>query len=450
MITNPQRHGSPRFLDLYSGCGGFSLGLMMAGWTGVLGIEKERHAFESLSRNLIYGSVGYKYEWPNWLPKRNLTVGTFARKYRKQILTLRGKVDLLIGGPPCQGFSMAGKRKKDDPRNLMFRHYIQIVSLIRPKLVVLENVRGIDIQFEKRSRNKPKRHSKPFSYRIIRALENIGYLTTAGDVCATNFGVPQNRTRYFIFGFDRQALGSIDPNLFNQDGQLSPFKLLNSSRIDFLKAKNLPSSRPVTVQEALSDLATAGRKRIECVDSPGFFQLVYTKPRSSYQRLLHGDLNGVTPNSMRLVNHRQDTVERFEMILRTCRKGVLLSQHDRDRLGLKKHATVPLAAHKPSHTLTTLPDDMLHYSEPRILTVRESARLQSFPDKFEFKGKYTTGGKKRVKECPRYTQVGNAVPPLVAEIIGLVLLRILFEIHPTRKSSSARRSCNAQAKKPKS
>ena len=72
--------------------------------------------------------------------------------------------------------------------------------------------------------------------------------------------------------------------------------------------------------------------------------------------------------------------------------------------------------------MTTLPDDMIHYAEPRILTVREMARLQSFPDWFQFKGKYTTGGDRRTKECPRYTQVGNAVPPLLAEAIGRALL----------------------------
>src|SRR6185295_18339239 len=99
---------------------------------------------------------------------------------------------------------------------------------------------------------------------------------------------------------------------------------------------------------------------------------------------------------------------------------------------MKKHATVVLDANKPSHTLTTLPDDFLHYSEPRILTVRESARLQAFPDWFEFKGNYTTGGKQRVRECPRYTQVGNAVPPLLAEVIGLVLAEIHHAIVQVR------------------
>jgi DNA (cytosine-5)-methyltransferase 1 len=111
---------------------------------------------------------------------------------------------------------------------------------------------------------------------------------------------------------------------------------------------------------------------------------------------------------------------------------VQLSKEDRERLGLSKHCTVPLDPSMPSHTLTTLPDDILHYSEPRILCVREYARLQSFPDWFAFKGKYTTGGDRRVRECPRYTQVGNAVPPFLSECLGLLLQQIvsdLIELH---------------------
>src|SRR5205823_5765211 len=113
--------------------------------------------------------------------------------------------------------------------------------------------------------------------------------------------------------------------------------------------------------------------------------------------------------------------ERFRQIISSCRHGVQLSAADRERFGLKKHCVVPLHAGKPSHTLTTLPDDFLHYSEPRILTVREYARLQSFPDWYDFRGKYTTGGDRRLRECPRYTQAGNAVPPFLAEILGILI-----------------------------
>jgi len=128
------------------------------------------------------------------------------------------------------------------------------------------------------------------------------------------------------------------------------------------------------------------------------------------------------PDSHRFPNHRKETVAKFKKIMRRQR-GKQLSAKEREKLGIGKHAITPLAETQPSHTLTTLPDDLIHYSEPRIFTVREIARLQTFPDWFEFKSKYTTGGKVRKDEVPRYTQVGNAVPPLMAQGIGHGLMK---------------------------
>ena len=102
--------------------------------------------------------------------------------------------------------------------------------------------------------------------------------------------------------------------------------------------------------------------------------------------------------------------------------GKTLSKQVRDRLGMKKHTISVLARGKPSPTLTTLPDDIIHYSEARILTVRECARLQSFPDDFHFVGPYTTGSYRRRYQCPRYSQVGNAVAPRVAEFLGTLII----------------------------
>jgi DNA (cytosine-5)-methyltransferase 1 len=126
--------------------------------------------------------------------------------------------------------------------------------------------------------------------------------------------------------------------------------------------------------------------------------------------------------------HRNDIRERFSLILDTCRRGVQLSPADRERLGIKKKYLTPLDTSSPSHSLTTLPDDLLHYSEPRILTVREYARLQSFPDWYAIMRKYTTGRERRVKECPRYTQVANAFPPFLAEFLGLMLIKVREEV----------------------
>jgi DNA (cytosine-5)-methyltransferase 1 len=108
-------------------------------------------------------------------------------------------------------------------------------------------------------------------------------------------------------------------------------------------------------------------------------------------------------------------------MLAECQPGKKVSAQYRAANDLNKVCIVPMAADQPAATLTTIPDDMIHYSQPRVLTVRECARLQSFPDWFQFKSKYTTGGKRRKVECPRYTQVGNAVPPLLGEALGRAL-----------------------------
>ncbi len=253
---------------------------MMAGWEGAFAIEKDRHAFESLSRNLIEGASGHKYNWPDWLPKEHQRISVFIKRYRKYIASLKGKVDLLVGGPPCQGFSMAGQRRKNDPRNLMFRHYIEFVSLIRPSVVVLENVRGIDIKFntQQSGTKGTTKDSKTFSSRIMDSLRRIGYEPVSGIVDAKNFGVPQTRSRYFIFAFDRKYIHGLDRSLLDQKGRLNPFELLTSTRTTFLASKGLPIDRPVTVRDAISDLRTSRKRLVECVDSSGFRQVVYARP----------------------------------------------------------------------------------------------------------------------------------------------------------------------------
>jgi DNA (cytosine-5)-methyltransferase 1 len=413
-------------MDLFAGCGGLSLGLMMAGWNGLLAVEKDSLAFETLKFNLIDDGHSYAYDWPAWFEKKHCSIGRFVGRYRDQIKSLNGKVTLIAGGPPCQSFSLAGRRDKTDPRNHLFKAYVDIVSLVRPKILLLENVHGIAIAFDKKERScnrKPGRRPKPYSVKIKEALEEIGYRVYPGLIRAVDHGVPQFRPRYIMFG--------IDASLIPEGAALEPFSMLDAQRKEFLGAKGLPVERPVTTREAISDLETAHIQLVDCVDCPGFRQIAYTGPSTFYQQFLHGNLNGVAPNSLRLANHRKETVERFRQILSTCRHGVQLSKEDRERFGLKKHCTVPLDGDKPCHTLTTLPDDLLHYAEPRILTVREFARLQSFPDWFQFKGKYTTGGDRRVKECPRYTQVGNAVPPLLAEALGRTLTELLCRLVPS-------------------
>lgn len=143
-----------------------------------------------------------------------------------------------------------------------------------------------------------------------------------------------------------------------------------------------------------------------------------------------------SPTNLRLARHAEHIVARFEEILEICHKSGRLNTSIppqlRQKYGTKKMALRVADPNMPAPTVTSLPDDLLHYNEPRTLTVRETARLQSFPDWFDFKGKYTTGGNLRRKQVPRFTQVANAVPPLAAEAIGSSLLDYYRELLATR------------------
>lgn len=415
-----------QFIDLFSGCGGLSLGLMNAGWRGIFAVEKSRDAFKTLKHNLIQKgdhNLGKpRFRWPSTLDIQPYEIKSFIRKHKELLHEIQGKVQLVAGGPPCQGFSFAGKRTGNDPRNELFKYHLQIVDIVKPALVLMENVQGIEIVFgvgKKKSKRKRGRPRKSYASRIKGMLEKHDYVVQQHVIKASRFGVPQYRPRYYTLGIRKDLLYQREMPDFG--------KIMNKVRYIFLGKLGLSLFNPVTVSQAISDLKTKGKMIVKCMDPespPGFKEIVYNGPRSCYQKLMHRDLNGRPLNSMRLVNHRRETILRFQLILDTCRKGVGLSDADRERLGLRKTAITPLAPNKPSHTLTTLPDDLLHYAEPRIHTVRENARLQSFPDWFEFRGNYTTGGDRRANECPRYTQVGNAVPPLLAEAIGEALFII--------------------------
>lgn len=397
--------------------------MMQAGGTGLFAVERNAAAFETLSHNLLSNRANRPtYRWPDWLPKTRHDIKELLKDHEEELLALRGTVDAVVGGPPCQGFSLNGDRDMDDPRNQLFRQYLKLVELVQPRVVLLENVRGIDIPFsDKPPQQGPNRHKRvtQFSELIRKKLEAAGYAVFPKLLCAGDFGVPQLRPRFFLVGVSTAACAEVDY-------KPEPFADLKQKRREYLADLGLTKGGRVSVKSALSDLEIAGRELVDCVDSRGFKQPPYRGPRTAYQRQMHvGMAEKKAPNSMRLANHRKETLKRFKKIQSSCRRGVQLSQKDRDRLGLLKHRTYPLAAKRPSPTLTTLPDDVLHYSEPRILTVREYARLQSFPDWYEFKGPYTTGGERRKKQCPRYTQVGNAVPVRLASFLGSILDEIV-------------------------
>jgi len=413
------------FIDLFAGCGGLSLGLLQAGWKGLFAIEKSPLAFATYKHNLIDKKKFY-YEWPSWLPMQATTCSELLANHKSDLAKLSGKVELIVGGPPCQGFSTAGKRNPADPRNKLTEEYLDLVSIIKPTFLVIENVAGFNAKFKKHNADELSIPSDiPYAELVKARLRKLGYQVSSGLVNCSHFGVPQNRIRFLMIC---EYVGIVDDVVKNKDGSLVSDFLM--TRNAFLSSKKLSLVKPVSVKNALSDLEIANKKLIPCNDigSKNFKEAEYIHPkkRSIYQALMRqGMLRGGVPTSRRLANHQEKTVEYFKLLHQICASGKRLTKKTREEMGRKKHSLTLLHPNLPSPTITTLPDDILHYSEPRILTVRENARLQSFPDWFEFQGKYTTGGINRKNECPRYTQVGNAVPPLLAEAIGKIIKTLI-------------------------
>ena len=399
----------PTYIDIFAGCGGLSLGLHNAGWQGLFAVEKNADAFKTLEYNLIE-KVNH-FLWPDWLPKTSHDINVVLKDYKEQLLGLQRKVDLVVGGPPCQGFSMAGRRKENDQRNNLVKSYIKFIKTIQPKIIFFENVKGFTLEFRK---NKDK--GKEYSSYVERALNRAGYYVKGELVNFGEYGIPQKRTRFILVGVRKDV-----PNV-SKDTASQFFSLIKNNRHSFLSKKNLTIE--TTVGDAISDLLRENGE-VDSPDTKSFKAGMYSSIKSSYQQLMRIGVNQCIPDSHRFPKHRPEISSKFQIILDTCKKNKDIDSYTRERFNIKKHTIIPLDEQKKSPTITTLPDDYIHYSEPRILTVREYARIQSFPDWYIFQGKYTTGGNRRTQEVPRYTQIGNAIPPLFGEQVGIILKKMI-------------------------
>jgi DNA (cytosine-5)-methyltransferase 1 len=399
----------PTYIDLFAGCGGLSLGLHSAGWKGLFAIEKSPDAFKTLKHNLI--DHKNHFNWPLWLPKENIEIDKAIKLHKNDLEKLKNKVDLVAGGPPCQGFSMAGRRNENDQRNNLIKSYINFIKIIKPKILFFENVKGFTMEFKK---NKDK--GKEYSTYVENALNRAGYFVKGELVNFGEYGIPQKRTRFILVG--------VRKDLANASKELAEtfFSTIKENRHSFLSEKNLTVD--TNLKDAISDLLKANGLE-ESPDTKNFQAGTYSKIKSSYQTLMREGIENKIADSHRFPKHRPDIIEKFDVILKTCRKNKDIDAKTRERFNIKKHTIIPLDKNDKSPTITTLPDDYIHYSEPRILTVREYARIQSFPDWYQFQGKYTTGGKRRTQEVPRYSQIGNAIPPLFGEQSGLVLKQLI-------------------------
>lgn len=301
----------------------------------------------------------------------HLFVRDIRRLKAEEVTAITGKgVDMVCGGPPCAGFSMLGKRNPTDPRNKLFRQFVRIVKEVRPPFFLMENVEGL-ITMENGK-----------TIRIVEeSFRRLGYNVSRTLVNAADFGVPQARKRIFIFGALDQGIDI---------AQMKPRK------------KGI-----VTASDAISDLDFLG---------PGETSEEYVKPQTTrYQKMIRN-------KSKKLYNHTtskhtKSVIQRFAFMEQGDTAMNIPKEY---RTG--KNIICRLSENKPAKTVTTMPDDYIHYKIDRILSVREMARLQSFNDTYIFLGPRTSGGSRRVNECPQYTQVGNAVPPILAKSVGKWIL----------------------------
>lgn len=464
------------YVDLFAGCGGLSLGLEKAGFKLALAVEKSDMAAETFYHNFI-GRIVDIEKWKKFSSpqtnileqaKEKLVVKELSNVLEcKELLnSLRNQeIDLVAGGPPCQGFSLAGRRNPNDVRNKLPWQFLEFVEAINPKAVVIENVSGMGQNFKKYGK------SSPFNDLKI-ALEQTGrgYKVQPTLLNAMHFGVPQHRPRLMLIALRADISEELGIQTYEQTWK-SEF-----DRIENINFKSRPILAPVathfgenilTVGDAIADLNNRGynRKSNMSVFAKNMREDVKWMPAriaktlaqsSLHNHVLrkHGDLiktrfrlyqylrdqgikvkvlaipklDDITENGCRILITEALEVAKFPA---KSPDGTIIATNMLElvdlvlQLATKKHSQRPLNWSLPSPTVVSLPDDYVHPSEPRTLTVRELARFQSFPDAFEFRAKETTGSMRRRFEVPQYTQVGNAVPPKMAEAVGLNISKIL-------------------------
>lgn len=437
----------PYAIDLFCGAGGCSEGLIQAGFHILFSSDISdmvevtyRHRHEQLG--LIQG----ENTWFERADIRDLT-GECIRKHITDLKIMKGKkmpdIDLMIGGPSCQGFSRAGRRDKSDPRNMLFGEYVRVISEIRPKYIILENVEGfVDMQFMGYKGitgiEYPDGSVTPF---ILRSeLNEIGYHTLEPRILnAADYGVPQRRNRIIFMGYrdgmkppaypeptvknhkyltlkdaigdliiDEKTRETVNPGLrkYQKDSRNGRTPAINGKPIKASKQMNMETPKQVPVVTERFNLFKQGetgtslRKRImeEGIDLSGVPALVHMCAES---------FKMTDEQVIKLFKAKKASDEQVSVLL------------------TKKNIRQRWAEDQPSATVVTIPDDYISPWEDRTFTVREMARCQSFDDSFEFMGKRTTGGLRRRVEVPQYTQVGNAVPPLLAKAVALEILKVL-------------------------
>lgn len=338
-------------LDLFCGCGGLSLGFEQAGYNVLAGIDVWKDALITYQANHQH-SKAIQADLMNILPKEvEKTLGTHS-------------VDVIIGGPPCQGFSIAGKRIIDDERNKLYKSFVRMVEYFKPQAFVMENVPNILTI-----------GNGIIKENVLNDFQELGYNVTTKILLASNYGVPQNRRRAVFVG------------------------LLSGIEYQYPEPTTL---KPVTALEAISDLPEGTMEE----GAP-----YGVAPQNEYQKIIRQGSTGVYNHEITV--HTEQTQRIIAMVPDGGNYKNLPKELQNTR---KVHiAWTRLNSQRPSITIDTGHFHHFHYKYNRVPTVRESARFQSFPDTFVFTGNKTS----------KLKQVGNAVPPMMAKEIALQLKKYL-------------------------
>ena len=347
-------------IDLFAGCGGLSRGFMDAGFDIIVGVDNDQAALNTFAKN-HNGAKALKAD----LSKQE----TFD-----EIVKIAGDrtIDVIIAGPPCQGFSLTGPRNFDDERNKFYLAVIDMVKQYKPKAFIIENVPGMATLYGGQIKNE-----------ILKRFREMGYNIDCKILCAADYGVPQIRKRLIFMGI-RKDLG--EPRF--PEPQFTP----DNYR---------------TCRDAVSDLPSL-------VDCLGEEESRYSQePITEYQKIMRGSCK-VLHNHLG-TNHTQMVKDTIALVPEGGNYKDLPEGWGESR---KFHmAWTRLNGNAPARTVDTGHRNLFHYEYNRVPTVRESARMQSFPDDFIFTGTKT-------QQC---RQVGNAVPPLLGKALGEVINKIILE-----------------------
>ena len=348
-------------VDLFSGAGGLSRGFYDAGYDVVLGVDFDEAALKTFKEN--HGlAEAMKLDLFN-----HDNIDVIVDFLDKQKIEL----DVLVGGPPCQGFSIAGPRDMNDKRNSLYLAMVKLAERLKPQAVVLENVPGM-----------LQTNGGIGAKRIIQDFKEIGYKMVPKLLYAPDYGIPQIRKRVFFVGLrDREREFEFPQPIMDKEHY-------------------------VTCEEAISDLPSLQTQEGEIIYGNDI-QEYATEATTEYQKIMR-------KNSKKIYNHVGSIpIEKTKKMISLVPEGKNYKALPEEYRGLYKYHEALTRYHskKPSLTINTGHRSHFHYKWNRIPTVRESARLQSFPDDFIFYG----------NKSQQYRQVGNAVPPMLGQVVAETL-----------------------------